>query len=50
VQRLVLEYHEVEGERWSELRDWFAAAGLNVIRSEPVHPELGTAWLSRTTS
>jgi FkbM family methyltransferase len=48
VQRLVLEYHEVEGQRWTELRDWFAAAGLQVIRDEPEHPELGTAWLSRT--
>ena len=48
VQRLVLEYHEVAGETWAELRDWFAAAGLRVIRDEPEHAELGTAWLSRT--
>src|SRR5690606_13885420 len=33
VQRLVLEYHRVEGESWEELRAWFAAAGLHVIRN-----------------
>ncbi len=47
VQRLVLEYHEVPGHSWAELRKWFADAGLEVIRDEPVQEELGTAWLSR---
>jgi FkbM family methyltransferase len=47
VQRLVLEYHHVEGQSWDELRAWFAAVGLSVMKDEPVSPGLGTAWLSR---
>ena len=34
VQRLVLEYHAVDGQSWEELRAWFAAAGLHVVRQE----------------
>lgn len=47
VQRLVLEYHEVPGRTWAELRTWFASVGLLVQRDEPVSDRLGTAWLSR---
>jgi len=47
VQRLVLEYHDIPGQSWLRLRDWFAAVGLRVIRQEPVTENLGTAWLSR---
>jgi FkbM family methyltransferase len=46
VQRLVLEYHSVEGESWEELRAWFADQGLHVLRDER-GPHAGTAWLSR---
>jgi FkbM family methyltransferase len=47
VQRLVLEYHPVQGESWEELRAWFAGVGLHVVRSSPGTPGLGVAWLSR---
>lgn len=50
VERLVLEYHPVEGHSWEALRDWFAARGLHVVRHEAgdVTPGLGVAWLSRS--
>jgi FkbM family methyltransferase len=47
VQRLVLEYHDVPGESWEELRAWFAERGLHVLR-DLRGPIAGTAWLSRT--
>ena len=47
VQRLVLEYHVVPGQSWTELRDWFARVGLHVVRNSPGTPGLGVAWLSR---
>ncbi|GAB2478961.1 class I SAM-dependent methyltransferase [Jatrophihabitans fulvus] len=47
VQRVVMEYHVVEGETWDELRSWLAEAGLHVIRHESDAPRIGTAWLSR---
>ena len=47
VERLVLEYHDVEGESWEELRAWFADIGLHVLRDER-GPIAGTAWLSRS--
>jgi len=47
VQRLVLEYHEVEGQSWPELRRWFADVGLHVQHEEPESAVLGVAWLSR---
>ena len=47
VRRLVLEYHEVDDNSWDELKAYFAARGLNVVRHEPVNDRLGTAWLSR---
>jgi FkbM family methyltransferase len=48
VQRVVLEYHDVPGYAWSELKEFFASADLHVVRQEPVTERLGTAWLSRT--
>jgi FkbM family methyltransferase len=47
VQRVVLEYHEVPGQTWPKLRDWFAGVGLNVVRHLPSSEYLGAAWLSR---
>lgn len=47
VARLVLEYHDVPGQSWPDLRKRFAAIGLHVVRDEPVTPRLGTAWLAR---
>lgn len=48
VQRLVLEFHPVDGQTWTELRAWFAARGLHVVRQETGDiPGLGLAWLSR---
>ncbi|MCW2494341.1 FkbM family methyltransferase [Jatrophihabitans sp.] len=47
VQRVVMEHHPVEGESWSTLRSWFAAAGLHEVASHDVTDSLGTAWLSR---
>jgi FkbM family methyltransferase len=49
VQRVVLEYHPVAAESWDELRGWFAAAGLHVVRerTDPLAPGLGLAWLDR---
>lgn len=47
VQRVVLEYHDVPGHSSAELVGFFDAAGLGVVRSEPVTDRLGTLWLSR---
>lgn len=47
VQRVVMEYHPVEGETWDRLRTWFEAVGLRVVRHESDSPGLGTAWLER---
>ncbi len=46
VRRLVIEYHPVPGQRWDELRAWFAGVGLTV-QLEEVSGEVGVAWLSR---
>ena len=47
VERVVLEYHDVPGESWSELRAWFAAAGLHLVAHRPERADLGLAWLAR---
>jgi FkbM family methyltransferase len=47
VQRVVMEYHPVEGQSWDELRDWFEGVGLRVVRHSSDRPGLGTAWLAR---
>jgi Methyltransferase FkbM domain len=48
VQRLVMEYHPVDGHSWDELRTFLSKAGLEVVHHEPVDERLGTVWLSRT--
>ncbi len=50
VQRLVLEYHPVDGHSWDELQTFFSKAGLEVAHLELglFTDRLGTAWLSRT--
>jgi len=52
VDRVVLEYHPVSGHSWSELSQWFAQAGLEVVRHEPWIGQagLGLAWLARSGS
>jgi FkbM family methyltransferase len=47
VQRIVMEYHPVDGESWDELRSWFQQVGLHTVRHVSNQPGLGTAWLSR---
>lgn len=48
VQRVVMEYHDLPGRDWSELRDWFGDIGLAEQRREPdPNKNLGLAWLSR---
>ena len=47
VDRLVIEYHNVPGHSWEELRSWFEGVGLSVQRLEPLGEGLGVAWLSR---
>jgi hypothetical protein len=50
VQRLVLEFHPVDGHTWDELQTFFSKAGLEVAHRELGlgTDRLGTAWLSRT--
>lgn len=49
VQRLVLEYHRVDGHSWVELESFLADAGLEVVHHVWASDRrLGTAWLSRT--
>jgi len=47
VQRMVLEYHPVQGHSWSELEAFLATAGLTATRHEEAGVGLGTVWLSR---
>lgn len=47
VERVVLEYHDVPGESWSELRAWFAGVGLHLVGHRPSRADLGLAWLAR---
>lgn len=47
VQRVVLEYHDIPGESWKDLRAWFATVGLHVVLQKPERADLGLAWLSR---
>lgn len=50
VERVVLEYHDVPGASWAELRAWFAGVGLHLVAHESERPNLGTAWLARRPS
>lgn len=47
VERVVMEYHDVPGHDWSELRDFFAECGLRVTATEEASARQGTVWLSR---
>jgi FkbM family methyltransferase len=47
VRRVVLEYHEVPGQSWPQLRAWFEEIGFEVVRHLPSTEFLGAAWLSR---
>lgn len=47
VERVVMEYHDVPGHDWSELRDFFDRCGLRVTAMEEASPRQGTVWLSR---
>jgi FkbM family methyltransferase len=46
VQRVVVEYHPVDGASWDELRERFASFGL-VVQAENSGGGYGCAWLSR---
>ncbi|PZS29897.1 MAG: hypothetical protein DLM58_14730 [Pseudonocardiales bacterium] len=48
VQRVVIEYHPVDGHTWLELRDWFERCGLHVS-AEKSSNGYGCVWLSRET-
>jgi FkbM family methyltransferase len=47
VRRVAMEFHEMPGHSWEELRTFFAAAGLTEVLREPASGPLGVAWLSR---
>lgn len=48
VQRVVMEYHPVDGYSLQDLVDFFAAVGLSLVRDEPAdRPGLGNAWFAR---
>lgn len=47
VHRVVLEYHDVPGHGWPELKEFFARAGLVETRHESVTPGWGGVWLTR---
>ncbi len=50
VQRVVMEFHPVDGHSWDELHTFFSKAGLEVVHQELAldTDRLGTVWLSRT--
>jgi FkbM family methyltransferase len=47
VKKVILEYHAVPGQTWDKLREWFVAAGYEVVDETVGAPGLGSAWLSR---
>lgn len=47
VQRVVMEYHDVPGHDLTELLEVLFAAGLRLVRVEPVNDRQGTVWLTR---
>ncbi|MBC7632963.1 FkbM family methyltransferase [Aeromicrobium sp.] len=48
VQRVVMEYHPVEGNTFDELVVFLGSVGLDLVRHEPAdRPGLGNAWFSR---
>ena len=47
VRRVVLEYHDMPGHSWEELRTFFGDVGLREVHREPTLDRLGLAWVSR---
>lgn len=47
VQRVVMEYHPVEGRTFADLVDYWKAVGLELVRQDPITEGLGSAWFSR---
>jgi FkbM family methyltransferase len=47
VQRVVMEYHDVDGHGFLEVEKFFTAAGMSVVRHEPSTDRLGVVWFSR---
>jgi FkbM family methyltransferase len=47
VRRVVLEYHDMPGHSWAELREFFGDVGLAEVHREPTTDRLGLAWVSR---
>jgi FkbM family methyltransferase len=47
VQRVVIEFHPVDGHSWAELRAFFDGVGLSIAREEPLGPGYGVVVLSR---
>jgi FkbM family methyltransferase len=47
VQRVVIEFHPVDGHSWDELGHFFKEVGLSVQREEPLGPGYGVVVLSR---
>lgn len=47
VQRVVLEFHGVEGRHWHELRDFFTTAGFILQSSDHGSTGYGMLWLDR---
>ena len=51
VQRVVMEYHPVQGHTFAELVDFLASVGLDLVRDEPAdRPGLGNAWFARAAA
>jgi FkbM family methyltransferase len=50
VERVVMEFHPVDGHSWDELHAFFSKAGLEVVHQELGlnTDRLGTVWLSRS--
>lgn len=48
VEQVVMEYHDVAGHSWAELRTFFADAGLHDYRHDTAGDRQGTVWLRRT--
>lgn len=47
VQRVVMEYHPVDGHGFDDLVRFFDDAGLILARRDPITDRLGTAWFQR---
>jgi FkbM family methyltransferase len=47
VQRVVMEYHRMQGRSWADLEKFFASIELKVVRRDEHPGEQGMAWLSR---